>query len=374
MNVPKKEYITVFIAIIFIILTIIIASSLPFRFSPSHRIVKEVMCFSCHSEEFDDLKEGNHIKMMKAEQNRTLYDYLEFYGDVSEPTISLEGACYSCHITTANFNRFGLTDPYEYFTKNITYTMGNLTSTVESFDAQYGNIINWSENNENTTYFNPGNNTSISVELSVFEVSPANFSVESTVIAILANYSGQQTGNTSFDAIGSLAENGTMILNINNITEDYFKIIVLLDGGWNNTILNLRINGTDKGTESFFIIADNHPFVYELPFNENGVYYFRTNGTYKAERLDYILEKWSDYLINNITTSQVVKTNMTYGLISSNTCSAPSAMCHISQKTTYMGLSNGMNPSKSLYAHQMEYITSRQCKLCHLKNKLVISS
>lgn len=63
----KKQYIVMFVIMI-ILSVVIIASSSPFRFYPTHKIVKEVNCISCHAEEFTDLKLGNHIRQMYTTQ------------------------------------------------------------------------------------------------------------------------------------------------------------------------------------------------------------------------------------------------------------------------------------------------------------------
>lgn len=361
-------------AIIFFIIVFSIAAvvaSFQFRQYPSHMIVKQVNCFSCHIDEFEDLKYGDHIRMMDRTQNRTLYDYIGLYGNndtISNTTRALEGSCYSCHITYAKYYQFGLTDPFAYVTGKKTYILDNLTNTINLTDSQYGYIIKWPAGNRSTTYFN-GTNASLHIELEVLDVSPVNSSVESTVKVIFANYSGQQIGNISCNCT---EVNGTMILNFANIAEDYFKIIVVLDGTWNNTLVNLRVNGTDKGSESFFITANTQPFVYELPLSATGVYYFKTNGTYKAVRLDYVMGEWINYTMENITTSDIIETNSSNGWIGANTCSSPNAMCHINQRVTYMGLSNGMNQDKSFYTHQMEFTTSKQCDICHLNNKILV--
>jgi len=363
----KKRYI---ILLLIIFSAIIIASSIPFRFYPTHKIVKQVNCFSCHVSELEDLKAGNHIKMMDRSQNKTLYDYLYLYG--SNNTVeSLEGPCFSCHITYANYQLFGLTDPYAYTIGNYEYAMGDLTYNVDLLDAQYGEIIEWPAGNNSVAYF--GGNVSVTIELEALSVSPSNFSVDSTIKFSLSNYSGQQNGNTSCDCSGTLYEGDTHVLKVENIYNDYYKIILILDGLWNSTTLNLRIYNTDQGNKSYIITADTHPFIYELPYSDNGTYYFKTNGTYKAVRLDYVMGEWVNYTIRNIATSEIIEVSSNNEWKSANTCSSQDVMCHINQKATSMGLNDGLNTSKSFYSHQMEYTTSRQCELCHLKNRLIVN-
>lgn len=361
---------TIFFLIVMISITIVVASQ--FRQYPTHMIVKQVNCLSCHIDEFNDLKEGTHIRMMNNAQNRTLYDYLYLYENSSPNTYKLlEGPCYSCHITYKNFYYFGLTDPYAYSIGKQTYEVDNLTKEIDIINAQYGYIIEWPAGNNSVEYYNNGTNVSISVELEVISISPANFSIDSTIKIIMANYSGAQY-DTSCDCTQTLYEGETQVIEVQNIYEDYFKVILILDGLWNNTLVNVRINGTDKGTESFFVIASYHPFIYELPFSETGLYYFKTNGTYKAIRLDYVWAEWQNYTMADIASSEIIETSTSNGWINASTCSAPDAMCHINQKTTYMGLTDGLNPEKRLYTHTMDFVTSRQCTLCHLKNSILV--
>jgi len=258
-----------------------------------------------------------------------------------------------------------LTDSYAYSIGNKTYQINNLTKQLDTVDAQYGDIMEWSwGKNYSSMILDNTSDANVSVELDVLSIEPANFSVDSTIKVIMANYSGQQY-NTTFDSTQTLYKGETQVVNVSNIYQDYFKVILILDGFWNNTLVNVRVSGTDKGTKSFFVIANTHPFVYELPLNAAGVYYFKTNGTYKVVRLDYVWAEWKNYITNNITTSEIIETNNTNGWINASTCSSPDAMCHINEKTTYMGLNNFLSPDKILYSHTMDSVTSLQCKICH---------
>lgn len=361
----KKTYVILFF--ILVVLVVVVTSSVPFRFYPSHMIVKQSNCFSCHTDELNNLNAGVHIPKMNNSQNRFLYDYIDLYGNGNVATTydnyrTLDGSCYSCHITYQRYNMFGLTDPYTF---NSSYSNnGNNSSKI--VDAQYGYIIEW-KGKEAETYFNGVAN--IAVELEVLDVNPANFSVEDTIKVIFSNYSGQQTGNTSCDCSAILYKGETNVVVVNNVAHDYFRVVLILDGLWNNTLLNLRVNGTDQGTESFIIYVDNKPAVYNMPVDISNKSYFKTSGAYKAVRLDRIWRDWRNDTVNgNITSSELIKTNSTNSTwVNGYTCSAPDGMCHINQKVTYMGLMDGINPDRSLYAHEMEYVTSKQCKICHLK-------
>jgi len=348
----------IIILIVALLSIVAVVSSTPFRLYPTHLIVKQVNCFSCHADEFNDLKEGRHVIRGNATHSRSLYDYVDIYGNVSETHKSLQGPCYSCHITYDNFNLFGLTDPYTFGDPN------------ESVNAQYGYVISWPSGNKSVEYFDT-DNTTIYIELELLDISPLNFSVDSTIKVIFSNYSGQQTGTTIYDSSKTLHKGDIQNITINNVLHDYFSIVLLLDGIWNNTLINITVNGTDKSTESFSIISSTWPAIYSIPKDVSDKSYFKTDGTYKATRLDYMWYEWRSYSWNSttstITSSEDIQTNSTSGWITKNTCLSADVMCHIVQKATYIGLSDGLNPDGSFYPHEMEYVTSKQCKLCHLK-------
>lgn len=355
--------------IITILSAVVIASSLPFRFYPTHRIAKEVNCISCHAEELKDLGTGRHIKQMNYAQSRFLHDYLSIYGNESDPVKSLAGPCYSCHVTYGNFKKFGMTDPYIYAVGNYAYTIGNIAVSETITDAQYGTIVNWPQSvgNRAIEYFDIGN-VAVTAELEVLDITPVNATVGSDLKIVFSNYSGQQEGSTVCDCAQTLSIGEIHVVTVENAKNDYFNILLILDGTWNSTTLRLNVSGTDKTVESFVINTNNPSMVYSIPRDITGITYFKTNGTYRAVRLDTVWSVWRNYSVNgNITSSDNIMTNSTNGWIKKNTCSAWDAMCHINQKATYMGLSDGMGKIGSLYTHAMEIVTSKQCKLCHLK-------
>lgn len=362
-----KRYIMTFI-IMTILSVIIIASSSPFRFYPTHKIVKEVNCISCHAEEFEDLKIGIHLRQMDRTQEKVLYDYLDIYGNISDSASdAIVGPCYSCHVTYGNFKRFGLTDPYLYQVGNYAYTIGNIAVSDTIIDAQYGTIIEWPRNNRAIEYFGTGN-VAVTVELEVLNVVPSNATINSDLKIVFSNYSGQQVGSTVCDCAQTLTQGDIHVVTVENATNDYFNILLILGGTWNSATLMLNISGTDQGTQSFIIDASSPSMVYSIPRDLIGINYFKTNGTYRAVRLDVVWSVWKNYSVNgNITSSDVISTNSTNGWIERNTCSAQDAMCHINQKATYMGLIDGMGKVGSLYNHEAESVTSKSCKICHLR-------
>jgi len=369
----KKRYIALSIIIIVASITAIAIASSTSRFYPTHEIVRQVFCVSCHAEEFQDLQMGRHIRLMSSEQNKTLNDYIDLYGNSNTAlaATNLMGACYTCHVAYQNFNLFGLTDPYVYAAGNTAInTVGNMAVSQTIYNAQYGSIISWPwPYGGRIEEYNTGN-VAITTELNVMSVQPANVAIDSTIKVVLANYSGQQNGSTVCDCANVLHQGDTQVVTVGNIKNDYFSIILLLDGAWNSTTLNLTVSGTDKGTESFIINVNNPPVIYEAPVQISGANYFRTNGTYRAVRLDAVWYAWRNVPINgNMTSADIIQTSSLSspnGWTNASTCSAPDGMCHINQKATFIGMNDGIDPERSFYPHNMEFVTSKQCKVCHL--------
>lgn len=367
----KKRYIALYIIIIAASITIVAIATAPaYRFYPTHEIVRQVFCISCHAQEFEDLKMGKHIRLMTTEQNKTLNDYIDLYGNSNTAlaATNLMGVCYTCHVAYQNFNLFGLTDPYVYSAGNVAInTVGNMTVLQTLYNAQYGSIVSWPfPYGNNIEEYNTGN-VAITAELNVVSAQPANAAIDSTIKVVLANYSGQQNGSTVCDCTHVLNQGDTQVVTVSNIKNDYFSIMLILDGTWNSATLNLTVSGTDKGTESFIINVNNPPVIYEAPVQISGTNYFKTNGSYRTVRLDTIWYAWRNVPINgNIASADIIQTSSLGGWTTANSCSAPDGMCHINQKVTDMGMNDGIDPERSFYPHNMEFVTSKQCKACHL--------
>ncbi len=373
----KKRYIAY--VIIAILSTIVAATSLPGRFEPTHMIVKQVNCISCHAEEFNDLEIGVHIKPMGLAQNRILYDYASLYGNASDPAYkTMVASCYSCHVTYENYNLFGLTDPYVFYSGQNTQTSGNMTISNAVYDAQYGSMEGWPYPYGNMIEeINNASNATINVQLQLLSIQPVNESLNSDIVLQFANYSGQQTGNTSVQPpTQTLSQNQPLqTLTVDNMTNDYFNITLIFDESqdFNNATLSLSLYGTDKGTEVFVINVNGtyncnaYCAIYSIPKDLTGVNYFKTNGAYKTVRLDAVWNGWRSYPVNgNITSSDIIQTSSPSGWISANTCSSRDGMCHINQEATSIGMSDGTDPERSFYPHYMEFVTTKQCKICHL--------
>jgi hypothetical protein len=381
----KKLYLAY--SIIAILFTTTVASSLSFVPEPTHEIVKQVNCISCHAEEFNDLKTGTHIKQMGLAQNKTHYDYVNLYGNASDPAaINIDATCYTCHVTYENYNLFGLTDPYVSHSGQTNQTLGSTIISNAVYNANYGSIVEWPYPYSNVTEeINNASNATVTVQLQLLSIQPASGSLNSRIVLRLDNYSGQQTGNTLYQSpTQTLSQNQTLqTFTVYNMTNDYFNITLFLNesANFNNATLSLDLNGTDKGTE-VFVINVSGAFncntgcaIYSIPQDLTNASYFKTSGAYKIVRLDAIWNLWQSYPVNgNITSSDIIQTSSPGGWISANTCSSRDAMCHINQEATFMGMSGGTDPDRSFYPHYMESITFKQCKICHLDTTLNFSS
>lgn len=385
--------VVILFTVIVLLVTAIVALSLPFRFYPSHMIVRQVNCISCHAEEFQAIKTGIHIKPMNTAQNNTVYDYVTLYANTSDLAYkAIVAPCYTCHVSYEGYNLFALTDPYIFPACNTTYNEGNLTISEALTDAQYGTIVEWPYPFGNAIEeINNDSNATVSVQLQLLSLNPSNTSLGSTIMILFANYSGQQTGNISYQNDTTLSQNQSLqTLTTGNMANDYFNIRLILDQGlnFNNATLSLTVNGIDNALPQWqcaasscsFNITVNGTFgcnagcdIYNIPKDFTGVSYFKTNGTYKTVRLDAIWNAWGMYSVNgNITSSETIDISTPGGWVSGNTCSTPDGMCHITQETTFLGMSDGYNPDKIFYPHKMESVTSKQCKVCHLEESTVL--
>lgn len=117
-------------------------------------------------------------------------------------------------------------------------------------------------------------NTSITVELDILSIEPEDSSLNSTIKILFNNSSGQQAENLTCNCSEILYEGETQVVVVDDIMYDRFSILLAMDGKWDRAIVNLRVNGTDKDTESFTIIA-NHSQLYDIPKDVSKRYYFK---------------------------------------------------------------------------------------------------
>lgn len=129
-------------------------------------------------------------------------------------------------------------------------------------------IIFWHEENKNT---------SITVELDILSIEPKDSSLNSTIKMLFNNNPGQQEESVMCNCSDTLYQGETQVVVIDNIMHGNFDILLIMDGKWDRATVNLRVNGTDKDTESFVIAANHSPVLYNLPKDVSNKYHFKTN-------------------------------------------------------------------------------------------------
>lgn len=100
--------------------------------------------------------------------------------------------------------------------------------------------------------------SSIMIELEVLSIKPTNASLNSNIEIFLNE---QIECNCS----SVLRQGDTQVIIADGIAQGHFTITLSMKGKWKNVVTNLRVNGTDKGIESFIISANNSPISYNIP-------------------------------------------------------------------------------------------------------------
>ena len=127
-------------------------------------------------------------------------------------------------------------------------------------------IIYWQGDNKDT---------SITVELDILSIEPKDSSLNSTIKILFNNNSGQHVENITCNCSETLYRGETQVVVVDNIIYDNFSILLTMDGKWNKVITRLRVNGTDKDTESFTITTNHSPVLYDIPKDVSKRYYFK---------------------------------------------------------------------------------------------------
>jgi len=127
-------------------------------------------------------------------------------------------------------------------------------------------IIYWQGDNKDT---------SITVELDILSIEPKDSSLNSTIKILFNNNSGQHVENITCNCSETLYRGETQVVVVDNIIYDRFSILLIMDGKWNKVITRLRVNGTDKDTESFTITTNHSPVLYDIPKDVSKRYYFK---------------------------------------------------------------------------------------------------
>lgn len=334
------------------------ASSQSYRFTPTHAIIKESHCHTCHSAELQDTYYGDHIPSMPVNyQARFFGDFVgNYYSCYLEENLSddlfLDSFCQTCHMNTLQFYRFEVSDPY----------ISNFTGNN---DAIYGTLDFLNHTNVTTT-----NDQVVEMILALKTVNPPNATIDVTATIFMVNFSGHQTNSTSFTNSGKLSRSNNLTMRTSNVNADYFYILLMLENwGWNNSGFEVAINGSsDDGN---YLFPADEPGNYFLPYDMTGDPFFHTEEYYKAISLDIAFSDFKGANVNNITALEGVnRTDGSGNTTNMNTCYSPGGVCHITQKITSLGSTTGFDGpdgKEGFYMHDMPYTTSSGlCLLCHL--------
>lgn len=136
-------------------------------------------------------------------------------------------------------------------------------------------------------------------------------------------------------------------------------------GDWNFSSLNVNVSGYpsviidsfDGSSLNFY----NLPA--DLPLQYSYLTMFHTQGNYTVQRMDRVIDDMVSASVTSISTNEIMEDYI--GGISGYTCGSPGAMCHINDKMTYLGQTFGFKNGR-YYAHEMEYATTKTCKVCHI--------
>lgn len=370
-NRNRTKYLLYFVigAILMVVVLNVSAQYLG-RFVPTHKIQKDVQCFNCHAAEVRDLSNDTHIKKMPRE-NKIVQDYYELYGNSyrsrnkSNSTI-MKDVCYSCHLSSIRYKKFALSDPYIFYNRQRNGSAGIYNNT------QLWIHNNGSEGADTEQIIGTDNNTP-NIVVSVEDIFPENETVDITIKFILANFSGQQA-NTTFEKTKSPGKGKTVGFGTPPIYGDYFNIILILDGLWDNLTITAKVTGTNVPIAPYTVRAYVHG-IFTLPndFPENyNAPYFHTENVYLYRRLDRVWNEFNNAAVGNISALEGMNRSVKRWMggyttwENSYTCSSPGAMCHIDQKITYIGSVAGLPNGEAYYKHNMEYSTPVLCKRCHL--------
>lgn len=347
------------ILIALFIALVLTASASPFRFVQTHKIVTEVNCFVCHKQELEDVFEGRHITRMGPNQTRFFEDYYFLYADGQTSLDWMKDTCYTCHMSYKQYDKFALSDPFTFYNR-----------TANRTEAIYNNTDLWRGGSSIYHIVGSKENT-IEVSLRVLDIQPSGKSVNGTIRVNLANFSNHQD-QTIFETTQFIYVGEESKLTTTPIYGDYFNVTIILDGQWMTASVIVSINGTSQklspllfnttGTSGYNLPKDLKDFEYP---------YFHTQKIYLYQRLDSLWVEFRNKKIANITTYEEIKTSTENGWITKPSCSSEDAMCHVNQKITYIGVTNGLpgvDYGVGFYKHNMPYTTTEQCRICHLNS------
>lgn len=337
-----KTFLTI-VVIILLFYAIVSFASIG-KFEPTHAITMKSSCLNCHMDAFVDLNNSEHMGSHTVKVGGSQSTVIDYYLNVANST-DVNGVCLSCHNGRKKY--FGVIDPYIY---NFS---GNNISVING-------IVFW---DLDTNVTNGGPNETITVNVKVQDVVPANTSVVVDATVQLMNFSGVQ--NQSNISRVCVCNDTDMTIIISNIYADYFKIYIDMSGTWDFASLNVTIDGYPSVTINAFNGSQTN--FYNLPIDlsseYSGLNLFHTRGSYTVQRMDRAIDDMANASVVSISTNEIMGDYI--GNTSGYTCGTPNAMCHINNKITYMGQTFGFKNGR-YYAHEMEYATVKTCKTCHI--------
>lgn len=318
------------------------------RFSTTHAIVRESSCIDCHMQELIDLNNSRHMGSHVVNVGNNQATTIDYYIDMAQSP-DINGVCMSCHNNRRNL--FGIVDPH------IFSVYGNNTSI-------FNGVVLWNPDWEmNIT--NGGQNETITVTIGVQDIIPENESVAVDASVILMNISGMQNESKLTTGImGGLGKGDSKTIFIQDIYGDYFWIRMSLSGKWNFSSVNVSVSGYPvsviNSTDGWSgVISLSLPV--DLPLQYSYLSLFHTQGNYTVKRLDRVIEDMKSAAVTSISTNEIMK----FRNDSRYTCGVPGAMCHINNKMTFLGQTFGFKSGR-YYAHEIEYVTAKTCKACHI--------
>lgn len=342
----KKTKILLTIVVAMLVLYTIVSLASVGRFSATHAIVLKSSCIGCHMDALADLNRSDHMGSHAINVGNNQGITIDYYILMANST-DVNGVCMSCH--NGRRNMFGAVDPYIY------YSSGNNTSVING-------IVFWNPD-WGTDVINGDANETIVVNINVQDVVPANTSVIVDATIQLVNFSGvQNSGNISRQCV---CNDTDMTIIVSGAYADYFKVYIDVMGNWNFSSLNVSVDGYPSVTiDSFDGSSTNfYNLPADLPLQYSSLTLFHTQGNYTVKRMDKVIEDMQFASVMSISTNEIMEDYI--GGISGYTCSSPGAMCHINNKMTYLGQTFGFKTGR-YYAHEMEYATTKTCKICHI--------
>lgn len=345
----KRLKIVLSIVLCILVLYVMVTVASIGRFSNTHAIIRESNCTDCHIQSLKDLNDSRHIGSHYVNVGNNQSMVIDYYFNMAQ-SADINGMCLSCH--NGRRKSFGMMDPYIY---NIS---GNNSSAING-------IVFWDPDWE-TNLTNSTANETITVTIGVWDVYSENASVSVDSTIQLMNFSGQQdSGNLSTNVMQSLYKNQTLTFTRQNVYPDYFKVYISLSGIWQSA--------------SIYAIVDNYPMVIinasnsssinyyslpaDLPLQYSYLNLFHTRGNYTVKRMDRVMQDFSDASVVSISSNELMEDYI--GNSSRYSCGTPAAMCHINDRITYMGQTFGLKYGR-YYAHEIDYVTTKICKTCHI--------